>query len=159
MVFPSHGKHLSRDFALGKISQIGRDFGMIASKKRLGRSLREQAGGSEENLALVSKTRKGKGKSSSKKGNSDGGSSQPGKKKDLSKIKCFSCHKNGHYASQCPEKKKKGNGKMHRQQHQQRHNLMSLQQSLRRITHWFLSFLPAQQQGVLGSWTMVHLII
>jgi hypothetical protein len=62
-------------------------------------------------LALVSKTRKGKGKSSSKKGNNDGGSSQPGKKKDLSKIKCFSCHKNGHYASQCLEKKKKGNGK------------------------------------------------
>jgi hypothetical protein len=56
-------------------------------------------------LALVSKTRKGKGKSSSKKGNSDGGSSQPGKKKNLSKIKCFSCYKNGHYASQCPEKK------------------------------------------------------
>jgi hypothetical protein len=70
-------------------------------------------GGSEEKFTLVSKTRKGKGKNSSKKGNSDGGSSQLGKKKDLSKIKCFSCHKNGHYASQCPEKNKKGNGKMH----------------------------------------------
>jgi hypothetical protein len=95
-------------------------------------------------LALVSKTRKGKGKSSSKKGNNDGGSSQPGKKKDLSKIKCFSCHKNGNYASQCPEKKKKGNGKMQTTTSAQRHNLMSLQQSLRRITHWFLSFLPTQ---------------
>jgi len=31
----------------------------------------------------------------------------------LSKIKCFSGHNNGHYASQCPEKKKKGNGKTH----------------------------------------------
>jgi hypothetical protein len=30
--------------------------------------------------------------------------------KDLSKIKCFICHKNDHYASQCPEKKK-GKGK------------------------------------------------
>jgi hypothetical protein len=74
-------------------------------------------GGSKENLSLVSKTRRGKGKGSSKKGNSDGGSSQRGKKKDLSKIKCFSCHKNGHYASQFPKKKKKkkkkkGNGKM-----------------------------------------------
>jgi hypothetical protein len=33
-----------------------------------------------------------------------------GKKKDLSKIKCFTCHKSGHYASQCLEKKK-GRGK------------------------------------------------
>jgi hypothetical protein len=40
MVFPSHGNHLSNEFVLGKISQIGRDFGMIASKKRLERSLR-----------------------------------------------------------------------------------------------------------------------
>jgi hypothetical protein len=47
----------------------------------------------------VSKTRKGKGKNSSKKGNSDGGSSHQGLKKDSSKIKCFSCHKNEHYAS------------------------------------------------------------
>jgi hypothetical protein len=30
----------------------------------------------------------------------------------LSKIKCFSCHKNGNYASQCSEKKNKGNEKM-----------------------------------------------
>jgi hypothetical protein len=52
----------------------------------------------------------GKGKSSNKKGNNDEGSSPPGKKKDLSKIKCFLCHKNGHYVSQCSEKKK-GKGK------------------------------------------------
>jgi hypothetical protein len=62
-------------------------------------------GGSEENLALVSKTRKGKGKSSSKKGNSDGGSSHPGKK-DLIKIKCFSCHENGNYASSVRRRKR-----------------------------------------------------
>jgi hypothetical protein len=29
-----------------------------------------------------------------------------GKKKDLSKIKCFSFHKNGHYVSQFPKKTK-----------------------------------------------------
>jgi hypothetical protein len=62
-------------------------------------------------LALVSKTRKGKVNYFRKKGNNDGGSSQPRKKKDLSKIKCFSCHKNGNYASQCLEKKNNGNGK------------------------------------------------
>jgi hypothetical protein len=28
-------------------------------------------------------------------------------KKDMSKVKCFPCHKFGHYAGQCPNKKKK----------------------------------------------------
>jgi hypothetical protein len=96
---------------LEKISQIGRDFGMIASKKRLGRSLRAASKEVVKRTWLLSvRQARAKERISSKKGNSDGGSSQPGKK-DLSKIKCFSCHKNGHYASQCPKKNKKGNGK------------------------------------------------
>jgi hypothetical protein len=50
-------------------------------------------------MALVSKKKKGKGNYPSKKSNIDGGTSQPGKKKDLSNIKCFAGHKNGYYAS------------------------------------------------------------
>jgi hypothetical protein len=30
--------------------------------------------------------------------------------KDMSKVKCYACHKFGHYAGQCANKKKDGNG-------------------------------------------------
>jgi hypothetical protein len=33
------------------------------------------------------------------------------KKKDMSKVRCFACHKTGHYASQCLNKKKKKKSK------------------------------------------------
>eukprot|EP00253_Pinus_taeda_P012445 PITA_12445 len=57
----------------------------------------------EENLALASKARKGKGKASHFKLNSSHG----GKKGDMSKVICFNCHKMGHYATKCPLKKSK----------------------------------------------------
>jgi len=57
----------------------------------------------EENLALASKARKGKGKASHFKSNSSHG----GKKSDMSKVRCFNCHKMGHYATNCPSKKSK----------------------------------------------------
>ena len=50
----------------------------------------------EEALSLARK-----GKAKKKKG---------GKKNiDMSKVKCFICHKLGHFASQCPDWKKKNN--------------------------------------------------
>jgi hypothetical protein len=55
--------------------------------------------GGDDNLALIGQTKKGKGKGPNKgKGKSEESTSQPGKE-DLSKIKCFSCHKHDHYAS------------------------------------------------------------
>ena len=57
----------------------------------------------EEALTLTGKS---KGKAKIKK---------DGKKNlDVSKVKCFICHKQGHFASQCPDKKKKSNTQMDR---------------------------------------------
>ena len=57
----------------------------------------------EEDVALITK-----GKKKKKKGPRKGGAKQQdGQKKDLSTVKCFACHKMGHYAEQCPNKKKK----------------------------------------------------
>ena len=48
-----------------------------------------------------------KGKKKSKKGPKDGAKQLCEQKKGLSKVKCFSCNKMGHYAVVCPNKKKK----------------------------------------------------
>jgi hypothetical protein len=56
----------------------------------------------EENVALVSNNNK-KFKKGSKGGNKTKGEG----KEDMRKFKCFACHKFGHYAGQCPNKKKK----------------------------------------------------
>ena len=69
----------------------------------------------KENLALFGQSNKGRGKKPNKgKGKSEESTSQLGKK-DLSKIKCFSCHKHGHYASQCLDKKKSKGKQQHKQ--------------------------------------------
>eukprot|EP00253_Pinus_taeda_P014921 PITA_14921 len=57
----------------------------------------------EENLALASKARKGKEKDSHPKSSYSHG----GKKGDKSKVRCFNCHKMGHYVTNCPLKNSK----------------------------------------------------
>eukprot|EP00253_Pinus_taeda_P017355 PITA_17355 len=57
----------------------------------------------EENLALASKARKGKGKASHFKSNCSHG----GKKGDMSKVICFNCHKMGYYVTNFPSNKSK----------------------------------------------------
>ena len=64
--------------------------------------------GGDENLALIGQTNKGRGKWPNKgKGKSEESASRL-RKKNLSKIKCFICHKHDHCASQYPKKKGKG---------------------------------------------------
>ena len=53
-----------------------------------------QKGEEEENIALA-----GKGKAKSKKGSGSGQTSKGEKKRDMSKVKCFACHKPGHCQS------------------------------------------------------------
>ena len=57
----------------------------------------------EEDVALTTKGKK-KFKKVPKKG---GAKQRDGQKKNLSTVKCFACQKMGHYAGQCPRKKKK----------------------------------------------------
>ena len=59
-------------------------------------------GNDEENVALAANNKK-----KFKKGLKGGNKSKGEGKKDMSKVKCFACHKFGHYTGQCPNKKKK----------------------------------------------------
>ena len=62
----------------------------------------------EENIALMSKARKGKGNVSHPKSSSSHG----GKKFEELKVRCIHCHEVGHYATNFPQKKsKKGSSK------------------------------------------------
>ena len=56
-------------------------------------------------MDLAAKGKKKAGKKGPKGGDKkkSGGEQQ----RDMSKVKCFACHKFGHYAVQCPNKKKK----------------------------------------------------
>ena len=54
----------------------------------------------EENCTLARKSWKRKGKKNPSK------SGAKGKKQDLSKVKCFHCQEHGHFATNCPQKKK-----------------------------------------------------
>jgi hypothetical protein len=56
----------------------------------------------EENVALATTSKK-----KFKRGPNGGNNPKGEGKKDMSKVKCFACHKFGYYASQCPNKKKK----------------------------------------------------
>lgn len=58
----------------------------------------KQKGGDNKNVALVRKDK-------AKKGFNKGSNSKEEKKKDMSKIKCYGCHKFGHYRNNCPLKK------------------------------------------------------
>ena len=55
----------------------------------------------EEYFALAAKVNKGKGN----KFHSKFESSKDGKKRDMSRVKCFHCHEHGHFATNCPQKK------------------------------------------------------
>ena len=59
-------------------------------------------GHEEENVALATTSKK-----KFRKGPKGGQKPKGEGKKDMSKVKCFACHKFWHYAGQCPNKKKK----------------------------------------------------
>ena len=82
---------------------VGGGCGTISCRSAKG-SNKSGGGGEEENFALATKGKKGK----KIKGYSSGAKQEKGKQKakekDISKVKCFSCGKMGHYVVQCPNK-------------------------------------------------------
>jgi hypothetical protein len=99
----------------------------------------KKKGRNNENQALVSHTRK----------NIIGGSPEPRRKKELTKVKCFACHEYGHYALECPQQKKGGRISRHQQQ-----RLMRLQIGFRGSSYWSP---PFQVQSLVmghGWWIM-----
>eukprot|EP00253_Pinus_taeda_P021397 PITA_21397 len=85
---------------LGSVGIMTSNDDMIRRSTRDGSSSKQD---DEENIALASKVRKGKGKASHPKSSSSHG----GTKSDKLKVQCFHCHEVGHYAANCPQKKSK----------------------------------------------------
>jgi hypothetical protein len=71
----------------------------------------QQSGQGDEDLALWTKGKKKTGRGG-RQGPKfgvppQGGERSNGTKRDMSAVRCFSCGEMGHYAGQCPKKKKK----------------------------------------------------
>jgi hypothetical protein len=89
----SHGSHSSKASwheTLPKFDRLWDDFIQEEIQEE---SLSSQQVGDDENLALASQARRSRGSTSGES------TPQDGKKKDLSKVKCFACQRSGHYAS------------------------------------------------------------
>lgn len=104
-VYQALGIACEGDLSWGEYSKLAKTMGWLHSGGDLRESRANKYGGGDENLALINKMKKGKGNFFIKKGNNEGEGHHFEKKKEISKIKCFVCHKQDHYASQCQEKK------------------------------------------------------
>jgi hypothetical protein len=109
MVFSGLGNHLFKGFMHERSCHHRLWVHCIQEEAQI-ESKNNQRGSDDDIQALAAHARKGKGNGSRKKNPRREASPEQGKKKDLSKVKGFVCHKQGHYASQCPERKKGRNG-------------------------------------------------
>jgi hypothetical protein len=81
--------------------------GMLSSKRRQGEQQSQPEIMRSQTKPSSGKVRKGGKKGGPKKGHKEHSCSSEHGKKDLSHVKCFKCHKMGHYASQCPRRRRR----------------------------------------------------
>lgn len=80
-----------------------------------GRIMNKSDPPSEENIALVANTKKGRGRRFPSQNNNDRNPkiNQERRQVDVSNVKCYDYHKLGHFARDCPDKRRKYKRKLH----------------------------------------------
>ena len=111
---PGMGLLYSRNLCQKEVSQVQQTMGRMLSRRSSNSSSRREYG--SEDQALIVHSKKGRRNSHHSKGKNI--FPKDNSRKDLSKLRCYTCDERGHFAKDCPTNKvnchnKKGNKRIH----------------------------------------------